>query len=70
MAKVTVNGKYAGGVWTAPYRLDITELVKQGENQLKIEVVNTWVNRIIGDMKLPKNERKTWAPHLPYNAEN
>ncbi len=70
MAKVTVNGKYAGGVWTAPYRLDITNLVQKGENQLKIEVVNTWVNRIIGDMKFPKEERLTWAPHLPYNTES
>ncbi len=70
MAKVTVNGRYAGGLWTPPYRLDITDWVKEGENQLKIEVVNTWVNRIIGDMKLPKEERKTWAPHLPYNAES
>ncbi len=70
MAKVTINGKYAGGVWTAPYRLEITELVKEGENDLKIEVVNTWVNRIIGDMHLPEEERKVWAPHLPYNAES
>jgi hypothetical protein len=50
--------------------LDITDKVKAGENQLKIEVVNTWVNRIIGDMKLPEKERKTWAPHLPYNADS
>lgn len=70
MAKVTVNGTYAGGVWTAPYRLDISKLVKEGENELKIEIVNTWVNRIIGDMQLPEEERKTWAPHLPYNAES
>jgi hypothetical protein len=70
MAKVTVNGKYAGGVWTAPYRLDITDFVKQGKNELKIEVVNTWINRIIGDMKLPAEERQTWAPHLPYTGDS
>jgi hypothetical protein len=70
MAKVTINGSYAGGVWTAPYRLDITDFVKPGENQLRIEVVNTWVNRVIGDMKLPVEERQTWAPHLPFNSES
>ena len=41
MAKVTVNNLYAGGLWTAPYTLDITSLVKEGENDLKIEIVNT-----------------------------
>lgn len=70
MAKVTVNDSYAGGVWTAPYCLDITDIVKEGENEVKIEVVNTWVNRVIGDMKLPKEKRQTWAPHLPYTADS
>lgn len=60
MAKVYINGKYAGGVWTAPYRLDVTDFVKDGRNDVKIEVVNTWVNRIVGDMNLPESERETY----------
>lgn len=60
MAKVYINGKYAGGVWTAPYRLDVTDFVKDGRNDVKVEVVNTWVNRIVGDMNLPESERETY----------
>lgn len=60
MAKVYINGKYVGGVWTAPYRLDVTDFVKDGRNDVKVEVVNTWVNRIVGDMNLPESERETY----------
>lgn len=60
MAKVYINGKYAGGVWTTPYRLDVTDFVKNGRNDVKVEVVNTWVNRIVGDMNLPESERETY----------
>ncbi len=70
MAKVTINGTYGGGVWTAPYTLDVTNLVKVGENDIKIEVVNTWVNRLIGDSKQPAGQRLTWCPINPYTPAN
>ena len=53
MARVWLNGKDLGVVWTAPWQVDITDFVKQKGNQLKIEVANLWPNRLIGDEHLP-----------------
>jgi hypothetical protein len=63
-----VNGNDAGGVWTFPYRLDISDLVKSGENTLEITVYNNWRNRLIADEMLPEEERKTWTNNQPYEA--
>jgi len=53
MARVILNGKDLGIVWTAPWHLDISAAVKVKNNDLKIEVINLWPNRLIGDEKKP-----------------
>jgi hypothetical protein len=59
LAEVKVNGKSCGIVWCPPWRVDVTGAVKPGKNQLQVEVVNFWPNRIIGDQFLQPSQRFT-----------
>jgi len=45
-AKIIVNGKEAGIIWSLPYQLNIGKFLKQGENTIAIEVANLMANRI------------------------
>ncbi len=47
-AVVTVNGRRAGAVWCPPYSVDVGELLKSGENVLRIQVGNTAINHMAG----------------------
>lgn len=49
IAEISVNGENPVLVWKAPYRIDITSVVKVGENSVTINVTNLYPNRIIGD---------------------
>ena len=48
IAHVWINGKDCGIAWTAPYEVDITGALHQGNNTIEIEVVNTWHNALRG----------------------
>jgi hypothetical protein len=52
-AAVFVNERRAGAVWAAPYRLDITEYLRDGSNDLAIEVYNTAINQLAEQGRVP-----------------
>jgi hypothetical protein len=54
IARVIINNKDLGIVWTAPWRIQIPPgLLKEKGNKLSIEVTNVWANRLIGDEQEP-----------------
>lgn len=61
IAAVKLNGKSLGTLWCAPYVIDITEAIVEGENELEVVVTSTWFNRLVYDAALPEAERKTWT---------
>jgi len=57
VAEVFINGKSAGILWKKPFQADISPFVKSGTNDLKVEIVNLWVNRLTGDMLSDPKDR-------------
>lgn len=47
-AEVFVNGRRAGAIWCAPFRLDLKSFLKPGRNRLEIRVYNTAINSLAG----------------------
>jgi hypothetical protein len=59
IAELTLNGKKLGILWTSPWRIEITGIIKPTGNVLEIQVTNLWPNRLIGDAALPPEKRLT-----------
>ena len=54
IAEVIVNGVNKGILWSRPYAVDVTDVLKPGKNTLEVRVTNLWTNRLIGDEQLPE----------------
>jgi hypothetical protein len=70
LAEVTINGKSLGIVWHSPYRVDITNALKSGKNEMSVKVTNAWVNRLIGDEQPDAKVKYTFADVKPYKANS
>ena len=68
LAEVTVNGVSEGVYWCPSYRVDVTNALRPGKNEISIAVTNTWVNRLIGDRQ-PGAPKITFTLDPPYKAD-
>jgi hypothetical protein len=59
LAEVELNGRPLGVCWKAPFRVDVTDALLPGRNDLAVTVVNGWPNRLIGESKRSPSERWT-----------
>jgi hypothetical protein len=66
LATVTINGKSFPTLWTHPYQIDLTEAVKPGRNALRVEIVNSWYNRLAGDAGRSAGQRRSILTDDPF----
>ena len=62
IAEVYVNGQYCGTAWKAPWTVDVTDALKEGDNALEIKVADLWINRLVGDNQPGAPERICTTP--------
>ena len=55
IAELYINDTDMGILWNAPYSKDITKAVQAGVNTIEVRVTNQWINRLIGDERLPRD---------------
>ncbi len=70
IAEVTVNGKNQGIAWKTPFRIDVTNALVPGSNQIQIKISNLWVNRLIGDQQPWSLKKYAFSDFAPYKADS
>jgi hypothetical protein len=69
-ARVRLNGRDLGVLWCQPWHVNVSGVLKDGENIIEVEVVNLWPNRLIGDDSLPEEERRTRTNVISYRKDS
>jgi len=69
LAEVIINGKSLGVVWKQPFAVDVTRVLKPGDNKIEIRATNLWVNRLIGDAQ-PGVANKITYTTMPFYQAN
>jgi len=70
LAEVIVSGKSLGIVWKQPFRVDVTNALKAGDNKIEIKVTDLWVNRLIGDAQPGVTNKITYTTMPFYQANS
>jgi hypothetical protein len=68
IAEVWLNGRPLGILWKKPFTVKLGSAARVGSNELAIEVVNLWPNRLIGDQQLPPEKRFTHTNITKFTA--
>ena len=66
LAVVKVNGVLCANLWRPPFKADITEMLRHGENIIEIDVTNLWINRLIGDEQ--EDDDIEWSVPFSFGA--
>ena len=70
IAELWLNGEYIDTRLSAPYEFSLNQHLKQGLNQLKVIVTNTWRNQLIFDNQRAPSNKKTWTTNPPKPSDN
>ena len=71
IARVRINDIPCGIAWKDPFQLEIPAgVLREGRNELEIQVANLWVNRIIGDCQPDCKDPVTTTPMTFYKAND
>lgn len=57
-ARIYLNGNEVGTSLFSPHKISLQNYLRKGENNIVIEVANTWLNQYLYDVQQPENQRR------------